>query len=461
MGMALLTPRTSGTFLPGARLAATMRLRGSMLALVLVSVALLGCVDPGPSTTTTNPIEPCGELDQSFEPREDTNPRLRLETTNGTATVLVYGHQVPFTANHVRQLVQDGTWDETRFHYIIPDVGLFGGDPRSKSDDRQAWGSGGYHFNVVDEHHQFLRHDEAGVISLLSPQPNGAGSQFVITLAPQPDMDDRNPVFGRVIDGMETVEELARTPTDDRGRPQFGAYLDNATWVEPPQTEADLPELSAYGYDCIETAEPGDEAEFLVALRNTGQSILDGSLETSVDDEAGWDVSVRNAERIVVSSGQTVVYGLNVTVPESAETGTERDVEVTFSGEDEEVATSLELTTRVGELGEPAVDQEEVQIRYVGVLEDGRVFDTTEETYAEADSLTWFTDKPADPEPVTLEPNPQTLEASQPGKLVERAQLGETVVGFIAPEDAYGADAYGENGLGGRLLVFQVHIDEA
>lgn len=421
----------------------------------MVSAAWAGCIDPT-SGTAANPIEPCGELEQGFEPDVASNPRLRMETTNGTMTIVVYGHQVPFTANHVRQLVQEGTWNETRFHYLYPDEGLFGGDPRSSEDDREAWGSGGYHFNLVDEHHQFLRHDEAGVVSLLSPEPNGAGSQFVVTLAPQPDLDDRNPVFGEVVEGMDTARQLAQTPTDDRARPIYGAHLHNVTWIDPPET-AGPPELSAYGYDCVETAEPGGTAEYLLAVRNTGEAILEGNLETSVDDVEGWNVSVTNADRIVVSSGQTVAYGVNVTVPESAELGTDRTIELRFTGQDD-VETSLELTTSVGQLGDAAVDREEIQLHYVGMLEDGRVFETTEDVYAEDETVGWFAERPADPEPVTLQPDPEVLQASQPGQLVERAHVGETVVGFVPPDEAYGSQSYGEHDLGGRLLVFQVHV---
>jgi cyclophilin family peptidyl-prolyl cis-trans isomerase len=437
-----------------------MRGRGFALALVVLVPVFAGCAGTGAGPSTENPIEPCGQLDTSFEPTTEHNPRLRFETTNGTMTIVVYGQQVPFTAGHVNRLAQqEDTWEDTRFHQVFPDEAVFGGDPRSSNDDRDAWGSGGYHFNTVDEHHQFLRHDEPGIVSLLSPQPNGAGSQFVITLSPSPSLDDRNPVFGKVVEGLDTARELSYTPTDDRNRPLYGAHLENVTWIDPPEPAAPPPELSAYGYDCTEVAEPGDTAEHLITVRNTGPSILDGTMETSLDDVEGWGATITNAEQVVVSSGQTVVYGLNVTVPEDAETGTEKTFDVTFRGE--ESSTSLELTTRVGELGQPAVDQDKVHLRYIGVLEDGRAFDTTETIYVDEASLTWFKDPPAQPQAIPLSPSPETLNKTQPGDLIQRARLGETVVGFIAPEDAYGRQAYGENNLGGRLLVFQVQVTSA
>jgi cyclophilin family peptidyl-prolyl cis-trans isomerase len=428
-----------------------MRARGLVLALVLLSPALAGCVNDA----TANPIEPCGELEQSFEPAVEHNPRLKLETTNGTMTVALHAQQVPLTANHVRRIVNEEVWEDTRFHYIFPSESLFGGDPRSASEDRQAWGSGGYPLTVADEHHQFLRHDEAGVMSLLSPRPNQADSQFVITLAPQPGLDDRNSVFGEVVAGMDTARELAQTPTDDQNRPLYGAYLRNASLERAPEPAAPPPEPSAYGFDCTEVAEPGEEAEHLVALRNTGQSILNGSLETSVDDEAGWDVSLRNANasQFAVPSGQTVAYPVNVSVPEDAERGTEHTVELRFTSNQQDVETSLELTTRVGQLGDPATDKDQVEVRYVGVLEDGRAFQATETVYTEDGSVSWFNDPPAEPEPITLD----SSEHTQFGDLLQRANLSETVVGSFPSQ----SQTYGEQGLGGRLLTFQVYVSEA
>lgn len=436
--------------------------RAVLLALLVCTPVLAGCLDSGPGPSVDNPIEPCGQLETSYEPDAEYNPRAKFNTTNGTMTVLVYGREVPFTAGHFLRLAEQDTYEDTRFHRLFPEQAIFGGDPRSRSDDRSAWGTGGYNYKVVDDFHQFLRHDEEGILSLVSPRPNSAGSQFIITLGPQPQYDDRFPVVGEVIEGLDTAHELARTPTDEQGRPLRGAHLDNVTTIPPPSSQAPPPELSAYGYDCVEAAEPGDTAEHLVAVRNTGTELFNGSMSSSLDDVEGWDVSLTNADSVVVSAGQTAVYGLNVTVPEEASMATSRSFDVTFEEEEgSEASVSLELTTNVGRLGQPATDQDEVQLRYVGVLNDGRAFDTTETVYVDNPSISWFDDEKRDPEPVTLTPTPETLNRSQPGRLVERAQVGETVVGFLSPGEAYGSQSYGENGLGGRLLVFQVQVTTA
>lgn len=435
-----------------------MRSRALALALVMLAPALAGCTDTGPGPSVQNPIEPCGRLDQSFEPANEYNPRVQFDTTNGTFQVVLYGHQVPFTAGHFLRIAEQDKYDDTRFHRLVPSQFVIGGDPRSRSEDREAWGTGGYNYKVIDEYHQFLRHDQAGIMSMVSPQPNSVGSQFIITLGPAEGLDDRNPVVGKVVEGLDTVRELARTPTDEQRRPIRGAELDDVTRLPAPQQDVPPAELSAYGFDCVEAAEPGDTAEYLVAVRNTGQEVVNGTFSSSLDDVEGWDATVRNADKVVVSSGQTVTYALNVTVPEDAQTDSERSFNVSFKQQDSNVSAELELTTRVGELGERAIRQDRVEVRYVGVLSDGRAFDTTEKVYTEDASVNWFRPKPSEPEPVTLEISPHTLNASQPGKLVERARLGESVVGLISPGDAYGENSYGQNNLGGRLLVFQVQV---
>lgn len=438
-----------------------MQHRVLLVAIVMVSAVFVGCTESGAGPAMENPIEPCGELDTDFEPDPRFNPRVEIETTNGTMTVLVFARQVPFTAGHFKQLIQDATYEDTRFHRLVPDLVIFGGDPRSSSDNRDAWGSGGYNLRTVDELHQFLRHDEPGTVSLVSARPNAAGSQFMVTLVPQPAFDDRHPVFGRIIAGLGTAEQISNIPTDDRERPLYGAQIQNITWIDDPAPEEPAAELNAYGYDCVEVGEPGDKVEHMVAVRNTGQGILNGTVESPLDADDGWELELGAGERLVLSSGQTGVYAINVTIPEDAEVGTERSTTVEFTGQGSDVGTDLTFTTHVAEMGERAADQDEVQIRYIGVLDDGRPFDTTEPVYTQEPSLRWFLDRPADPKPATLPITDVTLNESQQGQLIERARLGETVVGFVSPEDAYGADSYGENNLGGRVLAFQVLVNEA
>ena len=70
-----------------------------------------------------------------------------------------------------------------------------------------------------DDEGFFRDHDEAGLLSMANAGKNTNSSQFFVTLCPAPHLNKRNVVFGRVVDGMEVVRRMQRTPTDDKDRP--------------------------------------------------------------------------------------------------------------------------------------------------------------------------------------------------------------------------------------------------
>jgi len=439
-------------------------MRHALLALVVLVPAFVGCTTDG-EAGVENPIEPCGSLIQDYDPNENLNPRIEFDTSNGTFLAAAYVNQVPFVAGNVLDRASEGKYDETRFHKLFPGELILGGDPNSKGP-RDAWGRG-VDFSLADRFHQFLRHDEPGTVSLWSPQPHAGGAQFFVTLREQPtitsapSMDDRHPVFGRVVDGMANVTKISKTPTDQRNRPQFGAEIYSAEVLPPVDntTERDV-ELSSYGFDCEEVAEPGDEAEYMVAVRNTGQGVLNGTFEASAPN--GFDVELRNQGLLPLPAGQTNLYPVNVTVPENASLGSEHEIELTWSGKDANATTSVTVDLRVDELGAPATEVGTVEVHYVSTLKDARPFDTTVEAYATSDQLTWFHRAPNATEPVRLDAETGQIEGTQvqvPSgftQLLQRAHVGETVVASVPPGSAYGTDTYGESGLGGRLLYFQV-----
>ncbi|MDX1611395.1 MAG: peptidylprolyl isomerase, partial [Candidatus Thermoplasmatota archaeon] len=285
--------------------------------IVLALVVLAGCTQPEEPQTYENPVRPCGALDPVFQVDNGYNPTAVLQTSKGDVRVAVFANQVPFTAGSFLELVEQDVYDETRFHKLVPGEVVQGGDPFTASDNKNFWGTGGFGYEFSDEFHRSLRHDRVGRVSLVSQGPNGVGSQFAIHLKEAPGLDDRQPVIGQVVSGMGVIREIVQTPTDDRDRPQFDARLNDVRWELPEKDPNDATVvLSSFGYDCHQGTEPGDTAEFLVTVRNTGQRILNGTFEA--DHPAGWEVSVRNAERIVVPSGQSVAYAIDVETPSDA-----------------------------------------------------------------------------------------------------------------------------------------------
>ena len=136
----------------------------------------------------------------------------------GEITIQLFAAEAPITVNNFVFLAREGYYDGVTFHRVIPGFMAQGGDPDGS-------GSGGPGYRFDDEFHPNLRHDSPGILSMANAgQRVGRGtngSQFFITFAPTPHLDDRHSVFGKVVDGMDVVNNIAvrdpmrqRTPGD-------------------------------------------------------------------------------------------------------------------------------------------------------------------------------------------------------------------------------------------------------
>lgn len=435
-----------------------MAARTLLLGAMLVTVALVGCAGSSPPDVVDNPTAPCGALEDDFdlEEAEPFAPRVELSTSKGPVRMVVYLEQVPVSAGMFLERAAQGFYDGTRFHHLEERF-IQGGDPTSSNEEaRDRWGIGGQE-TQPNEFHRHLRHDRPGMVSVAGQSPNTGGSQFVIALEQLPGLDDQQEVFARVISGLDTVREISQTETDDQNRPLRDAKLHETRLLEPPQDEENASvTLSSYGFDCEQAAEPGDTAEYLVSVRNDGNRLVNGSFSAQAPG-ADWNVELRNTDSIALPSGQTSQYIVDVHVPGNATNGS-YEVPIAFEDTQSDAETTRNLTVNVGPLGESPNRGDTVAIDYVGTLQDGRVFDTTRSVYVNETSLAWFHPRP--PHTNTLE---VTLGESPmvPGmvSLVERAKAGGSVAGSIAPTDAYGTDDWGQTGLGGRLLYFQMHVN--
>lgn len=133
----------------------------------------------------------------------DTNRSYQatIETNRGNIELELYTEHAPITVNNFVFLARDGFYDGVGFHRVIANFMIQGGDPTGT-------GRGGPGYRFEDEcSGNPLRH-ERGVISMANAGPNTNGSQFFITHGPQPHLDGRHTVFGKVVAGMDVVDAI-------------------------------------------------------------------------------------------------------------------------------------------------------------------------------------------------------------------------------------------------------------
>ena len=157
------------------------------------------------------------------------NPIVKFEMENGkTITAELYPEIAPNTVANFVTLVQSGFYDGVIFHRVIPGFMIQGGDP-------QGTGMGGPGYTIKGEFarngfkQNNLRHTR-GVLSMArTMMPNSAGSQFFIMHADAPHLDGEYAAFGKVTEGMDTVDEIAATRTGRQDRPVTDQRIARAT----------------------------------------------------------------------------------------------------------------------------------------------------------------------------------------------------------------------------------------
>ena len=124
-----------------------------------------------------------------------------IETNRGTIELELSSKDTPKTVNNFVFLAREGFYDGTTFHRVISDFMIQGGDPTGT-------GRGGPGYSFEDEvEGNPLRH-ERGVISMANAGPNTNGSQFFITHTPQPHLNGKHTVFGKVVKGHDVVDTI-------------------------------------------------------------------------------------------------------------------------------------------------------------------------------------------------------------------------------------------------------------
>ena len=124
-----------------------------------------------------------------------------METDRGTIELELYAQHAPKTVNNFTFLAGEGFYDGVSFHRVIANFMIQGGDPTGT-------GRGGPGYRFEDETQGNPLKHEAGVISMANAGPNTNGSQFFITHSPQPHLNGRHTVFGKVVEGQDVVDAI-------------------------------------------------------------------------------------------------------------------------------------------------------------------------------------------------------------------------------------------------------------
>ncbi len=155
------------------------------------------------------------------------NPIAEFETSMGTFKAEILVEEMPITGQNFVDIAKSGFYDGLHFHRVINDFMIQFGCPHSKDPNSNLAGTGGPPSGKIqDEHLDDAKFsNEPGTLSMANSGPNSGGSQFFINTVHNDYLDwwtpgqSKHPVFGRVTEGMEVVDQIQKTPCDSGNRP--------------------------------------------------------------------------------------------------------------------------------------------------------------------------------------------------------------------------------------------------
>ena len=156
--------------------------------------------------------------------------RAIITTNLGKITVAFY-EESPKTVSNFLQLAKQGFYDGTKFHRVIKDFMIQGGDPNSKTDNRASWGTGGPGYKFADE---FNDHPLVlGSLAMANSGPNTNGSQFfIVTAQATPWLDGKHTNFGYVVEGQAVVDAIESSATNSQDQPRSDVVIQSIEVTE-------------------------------------------------------------------------------------------------------------------------------------------------------------------------------------------------------------------------------------
>ena len=161
---------------------------------------------------------------------------VTLKTNLGDLKLEIFCEEVPRAAENFLALCASGYYDDTIFHRNMKGFMIQGGDPTGTG----RGGTSIWEEKFADEIVDTLRHDRRGTVSMANKGPNTNGSQFFITYDKHGHLNGTCTVFGRVIAGFETLDEMERTPVREKGRPLTDIRIKSVVIHANPIADASL-----------------------------------------------------------------------------------------------------------------------------------------------------------------------------------------------------------------------------
>src|SRR5919112_5129054 len=140
-----------------------------------------------------------------------------IETNRGTMKAELYEKEAPKTVANFEKLANSSFYDGTKFHRVIPDFVVQGGDPYSKGGEHAKGpvGTGGPGYTIPDELKGNPHKHEVGSLSMAHAGPNTGGSQFFMVLSEQNTrhLNGVHTVFGKITDGLDVMKQIKQNDT--------------------------------------------------------------------------------------------------------------------------------------------------------------------------------------------------------------------------------------------------------
>jgi len=137
--------------------------------------------------------------------------RVLLRTNMGDITIELYD-DMPITTGNFKKLIQQRVYDGTIFHRVIDGFMIQGGDPTGT-------GYGDPSIPTIPDEFTDHNRNDRGTIAMANKGPNTGSSQFFINLVDNNHLDSKHPVFGKVVEGIDVVDNIAKVATDENDRP--------------------------------------------------------------------------------------------------------------------------------------------------------------------------------------------------------------------------------------------------